>query len=290
MQSKRIRVPASRRADIDTRSIRAGSAVCAATLSQTRQALGAGPAWGRPATTVLVLAYGSAIELASWAGWLAWPAVSISAAAVGLTVLVLATRWCRGVDFNAWLQADSRHERGSCQWLIWRGERSGRPCLACLATMSRRERRQWLAAPSIPTPARAEHCADALPGRVRDAGTVPAGWLAWQALPLAFLLLATVQWSSDSPLDRRTALPLALAAVVTAAVNLRSNRARTTSLSAAARPVEGVCESCRTAPATATVRFADAATFAVCGLCLAAGVHPTAAGGDVEPSGRGVAR
>ena len=78
MQSKRIHVPASRRADINTRSISAGCAVSGAMLSQARQAMGAGPAWGRPATTVLVLVYGSAIVLASRAGWLASPAVSIT--------------------------------------------------------------------------------------------------------------------------------------------------------------------------------------------------------------------
>ena len=116
------------------------------------------------------------------------------------------------------------------------------------------------------------------PAPVRDAGSVRVGWLAWQLLPIGYLLLAAIQWTSKDPADHRVALPLSLAAVVTLAVNLflrpgGTARADTQQPDRAHLPRRPSCESCRRNPGTVAVRFPDGVAFAVCAGCLAAGVH-----------------
>jgi hypothetical protein len=241
--------------------------------------LGAGPTWGRLAAAVLLVAYLAGSLLVCNLGWLTSPSAISAAAAAGALVLALAVRWSRGVDFNAWLEADPRHRRGSCQWLIWRGEHSGRPCLACLASMPRRERRRWLQAAASPAVAAGwlgEPAAEsARRTRLRDAGEVQAGWLAWRLLPVGLLTLAVHQWTSGDATDRQTALPLSLATVLTAVISLDRGR-RAGERDQVLEPVAGrsaLCESCERMPATVTVRFPDAVVFTVCATCLAGGVH-----------------
>lgn len=246
-------------------------------LSDARRALGAGPLWGRPAAAILVPAYGAGLLLACRGNWLTLPALIVCAVIVGGIVFAVASSWIRGVDFNAWLEADPRHRRGSCQWLIWRGEYSGQPCLACLATMPRRERRSWLEAAASPA-VRAGWLGESgggTPAPVRDAGSVRVEWLVWQLLPVGLLAAAVHQWTSSDPADRQAALPLALAVLLVAGINLhRARHARTSSDAddpAAAGP--GPCESCGWVPGSVTVRFADGVQFLVCATCLAGGVH-----------------
>jgi hypothetical protein len=107
--------------------------------------------------------------------------------------------------------------------------------------------------------------------------SVRVGWLAWQLLPIGYLLLAAIQWTSKDPADHRVALPLALAAVVTVAVNLflrpgGTARADTQQPDRAHLPRRPSCESCWRSPGTVAVRFPDGVAFAVCAGCLAAGV------------------
>ena len=250
-----------------------------AILNDARRVIGAGPSWGRPAAAVLIVGYVTALLLAAWAGVLASAPGAILAGACTIVVLTAAGSWSRGVDFNAWLEADPRHRRGSCQWLIWRGEYSGQPCLACLASMPRRERRRWLAA--VASPAVVTGWLDSpdpggagqRPEPLRDAGRVQVGWLAWQLLPAGCLLAAVHAYLSNDPATHRTALPLALAVMVTSAVNLyrrRDDRTNTAPPQAGQIPQ---CESCHRSPGTVTVTFLDGATFHICALCLDAGSH-----------------
>jgi hypothetical protein len=293
MQFQRIRVPATRRADIPiTRPAPSSTVASPAMLNQARRVLGAGPTWGRPASAALVVAYAAVVQLVARANWVAPFALYVAALSSGAVVLGLAVRWSRGVDFNAWLEADPRHRRGSCQWLIWRGEYSGRPCLACLASMPRRERRRWLQAAASPAvtagwlgePAAASEKRT----RLRDVGEVEAGWLAWRLLPVGLLTLAVHQWTSGDATDRQTALPLSLATVLTAVISLNRGR-RGSARDQVGEPAAAglaLCESCERMPATVTVRFPDGVVFTVCATCLAAGVHqPTAQpGGSVGSS------
>ena len=258
----------------------------ASQLSQARRALGAGPTWGRPAAAVLVLAYAAGVLLACHSGWLTTPTRVLAVAVCGGVALTLTARWTRGVDFNAWVEADPRHRRGSCQWLIWRGEYSGQPCLACLASMPRHERRRWLraaASPAVtagwlgePGPVKGT------PAPVRDAGAVPVGWLAWQLLPVGLLAAAVHQWTSSNPADRQSALPMALAVVLVAGINLHRARqvSRPSPSTVTDEPSTSAgsrgCDSCQWAPASVTVRFGDGVQFDVCAPCLATGVHHTA--------------
>jgi len=192
------------------------------------------------------------------------------------------------VDFNEWLEADPRHRRGSCQWLIWRGEYSGRPCLACLASMPRRERRRWLQAAASPAAAAGWVVQPAAgserPPRLRDGGEVQAGGLAWRLLPIGLLTLAVHQWSSSDVTDRRTALPLTLATVLTAAFSLSRGRgAQRDRVIEAGTDRSALCESCERMPAAVTVRFPDCLVFAVCATCLATGVHQSDVQAAVQP-------
>ena len=249
-----------------------------AALNAARRAMGAGPLWGRSAAIALLTAYAVALLLTRQTGALSSVPVLMLAGSGGVIVLATSVAWCRGVDFNAWLEANSRHRRGSCQWLIWRGEYSGTPCLACLASMPARERRTWLQAAASPavaagwlTEAETNHGRTA----VRDAGAVRAGWLAWQLLPVGCLLAAVVNWTGGSPNGAGLALPLALATVLTAAVNvlLRPGGSRRPAPDRADDAAARVCESCHQLPGTVTVRFPDDVRFSVCAGCLAAGVH-----------------
>jgi hypothetical protein len=279
MHAQRICAPVFRRARVLAGLNEPASL---STLNAARRAMGAGPLWGLPAAVGLVVGYAVAVLLTARAGVLDSPTDVLLAAGGAAAVLVMAASWSRGVDVNAWLEADPRHRRGSCQWLIWRGEHSGKPCLACLASMPARERRTWLHAAESPAvvdgwigqPGPQPAGTDAA---VRDAGSVRAGWLAWQLLPLGCLLAAVAQWTSKAPGDHRAALPFALATVVTAAVNLflRPGAAHSDRSGALASDpiVSGSCESCRHLPGTVTVLFPDGVTFTVCAGCLAAGVH-----------------
>lgn len=257
-----------------------------AALNAARRALGAGPLWGRPAAAALLSVHAAALLLLLKSGVIGSVPVLLLAGSGTVIVLATAIAWCRGIDVNAWLQAEPRHRRGSCQWLIWRGEYSGMPCLACLASMPARERRTWLQAASSPAVVagwltESGHSRPA----VRDAGAVRAGWLAWQLLPAGCLLAAVVNWTAGTPTGARLALPLALAAALTATVNLflRSGGARHPAAGAEDGAVTRVCESCHRMPGTVTVRFPDEATFSVCAGCLAAGVHaPSVAATSAE--------
>jgi hypothetical protein len=268
-----------------------------AQLTQARRALGAGPIWGRPAAAALLVASVGGLLSGLRADWFASPQRASAAAVLLAVALGVAVRWSRGVDFDLWVEADPRHRRGSCQWLIWRGEYSGQPCLACRVSMPRQGRRRWMAAAASPAVAvgwLGEPTADAdRPVRLRDAGVVRVGWLVWQLLPAGLLALAVHQWVSGSPADRQTALPLALATVLTAAIALhRGSDAADEEAAGGPAAGAGVCESCDRMPATVTVRFPDAVLFAVCGTCLAAGVHSPAVspGAAAGPSAREVSR
>ena len=108
-----------------------------------------------------------------------------------------------------------------------------------------------------------------------DAGSVNIGWLIWQLLPIGCLFAAVINWTGGSPNSHDLALPLALAAVLTAAVNvlLRPGGARHPAANTADSAMARVCESCHRLPGTVAVRFSDDVTFSVCADCLAAGVH-----------------
>lgn len=120
-----------------------------------RRQLGMGPVWGPWAAVVATASavltapqLGRALgqRIGSWelATWWSVPLMAALAGAVVAAAGCLASWLCRGVDTNKWLAFTSSHTHGSCQWLISRGELGGRPCVACLVLMGRRERQQWL--------------------------------------------------------------------------------------------------------------------------------------------------
>lgn len=218
--------------------------------------------------------------------WLAGHAPARVAGAVLGLVVVLAgftvarRSWRPG--FNEWLDAVPHHRRGSCQWLIARGELSGTPCQLCMALMGRGERRYWTARTTGTSTGATT--TGRLPGRLgvlvraRDAGAARIGALGLPLLSGGCLVLGFFNRASDDAQTRATALPLALACMLTAGIGLTRGRSRTsTDQDSDGAAVEAsvtalgsagaVCESCRTAPGTVRVVFTDGAVFMVCPSC-----------------------
>jgi hypothetical protein len=275
MQLKSICAPAFRR-----RSQPTGPATTslASEIRAARREIGAGPTWGGPAAIVLVAGSVAVAMLAGRSGPLSTPAAGVALLGVVLAGFLVAGWLCRTADFNKWLEYHPRHGRGSCQWLIWRGELSGRPCAACLAGMGRRERRYWLSPPAtivvgtVPTTPPGRPVRRALPRA--DGGAVSVESLLMMVLPPFLLFTATVAGFSSDPRTHAATWPLLFAGLVLAALNLHlaHTASRTTARGVAVDPAG--CESCRQTPATVGVRFADGVNFAVCGTCLAGGCFP----------------
>ena len=151
MHVQRICVPATWRARLHLSALaNHGVLIPREVLNAARRDLGAGPTWGRTVGTLMLFGYSAVSLLLVRAGLVATTSAVVGLVTVGVLLAGTAGRLGRGIDVNRWLTVNPRHQRGSCQWLIWRGEQTGHPCVHCLAGMSRQERRHWLEAAASP--------------------------------------------------------------------------------------------------------------------------------------------